>query len=203
MEKSEREGSHETGKPMMHRLVTLSLQRALIERGLWKQVSERLRATSPSALHAIEDANAGEWFTVKTHLELLDAVRASIGLDAIAELGRARIRGMQTGEMFPSIVGSWTRTFKEGADVVKVLPFLWRAATLNNGELVLKEITASHASFRLEGCARDMCLSEPWRVAIEGMGLGVLDRVALTGTFVATVVDEGAAVVCDVSWARS
>lgn len=184
----------------VRRSVSLNLQGALIERGLWTDVRQQLAATHPDVLQEIEATDSQEWLRIGAHLRLLDAVADVLGLEGIKQLGRERIRGIKTGSFFPEIVGSWTRSFQNGGELVQVFPHLWKASGDNNGELVLRELGTNHALFRFENNAREVCESAPWRATAEGMALGLLDRANLRGASRATLVENGNAVDFEITW---
>lgn len=197
-----REEPSASRETLMRRETSRSLQVALIERGLWADVRARLARVDPDAMREIERADGSEWMSVLVHLALLDVVASCIGLDAVRDLACERVRGMQLASFYPTIVGSWTRTFREGAQIVQLFPHLWKATSRNAGELVVRELSDQHAIFRFGNCDRALCLSAPWRATLEGFGLGLLARVELKGIATTTLIDGGDAVDFELSWSR-
>ncbi|MBK8168732.1 MAG: hypothetical protein IPK60_00125 [Sandaracinaceae bacterium] len=191
-----------TSQTQVRRSVVRSLQGALIQRGLWSELRARLASTNSALLRELDRTETQEWWSAESHLALLDGAAELVGLDGMHALGRERIRGIEAGALFPAIIGSWTRSFPNGADVVQVFPHLWRASSLNGGQLALKELGENHAIFHFEGCTRAICTSAPWLATIKGMALGLLDRVGLTGESRATVTQDGNSVEFYIAWSK-
>lgn len=138
--------------------------------------------------------------TVGSHIALLDVACDICGAQGIRDLGRDRIRGLATGAFFPSIVGSWTRTFRTGADIVQIFPHLWRASSQNTGELIRNELTDGRAVFSFENLPPAVAACLGWRCTIEGMAVGLLERVQLTCEAHATLQPNGTTVAFVIEW---
>lgn len=190
----------DAAEPRVRRAVARSVQGALIERGVWSDVRKRMLEIAPDALRELDASEPSEWMTVAGHIALIDAACDVCGVEGMRALGRDRILGLATGAFFPSIVGSWTRTFQTARDIVQIFPHLWRASGQNTGELVTQEIGETRAVFRFEHLHPSVAGCLGWRSTIEGMATGLFERVKLECEAQATPMPDGTAVEFTVSW---
>lgn len=166
--------------PRVLAAVALGLKGALMESGVWEQVRVRMEREAPTLLKLFDTTDANGWVLLEAHVKVVDVATELIGVDAMRDLGRARILGMQLGALFPNMVRSWTRTFAEDPkQVVQVGPHLWRAGTDNCGTLSLISYVGHDAVFRFEHAPLMMRSSAGWRAMLEGVALGVLSLAGL------------------------
>src|SRR5688572_22594251 len=85
--------------PCISGRVVAELRAHMLEIGVWPKVREALGG-APLELRWL-DAAAGEpWVELETHLALLDAAGAALGIEAVRAMGRARMKRSARAGLF-------------------------------------------------------------------------------------------------------
>ncbi len=172
--------AHATRQPRLLAAVSVGLKGALMESFAWDEVRTRLERESPDQLALFNDAEAVGWVPLQTHVSVVDVATDLLGEDAMRNLGRGRILGMQLGALFPNMIRSWIRSFAEDpTQMVQLGPHIWKAGTEECGVLRLVSQQGNYAHFRFDNIPQAMRSSQGWRAMMEGVALGVLELAGL------------------------
>jgi hypothetical protein len=181
------------GDPCISGRIVSELRALMIAEGVWPKVRDALAVRAPMALRWLDDAANEPWIEMETYLSMVDAAGEALGLDALRALGRKRMVESSQSGIFASIVRGWLRSFeRDPAQVLRVVPHLWRAGVRRGGSL--RVVSAGdgflHARLVPGPAATLMARSPAWRAVLEGFCTGLLDLCGASGEAVFLVSTE-------------
>jgi hypothetical protein len=157
----------------------LGLRATLLDRGDWTAVRDTLERRDLDAALRLEGLGGADWLPLPAHLALLEAIAAVLGLDGIRELGFVRTQQNTMGGLFPTLLRSWVRSFRnEPASLLRIGPHIWQTAFREAGEVVIDDVRPAHGSLRIVRCPQ-LATSVAWQQITEGVSAGILHLAGL------------------------
>lgn len=157
----------------------LGLRATLLERGHWTEVRAALEERDLDASILLEGLRPIEWLPLRAHVALVEVTADVLGLDGVRALGFIRTQESTMGGLFPSVLRSWVRSFRDDpASLVRIGPRLWQMAFRDAGEFVIDRVDASGADARVLHLA-SLAASPAWRQLLEGASAGILQLAGL------------------------
>jgi hypothetical protein len=171
-------------EPSISGRIVTELRALMIAQGVWPKVRDTLAARNATALRWLDDAAREPWVDLDIHLALVDAAGEALGLQQVRELGRERMIQSSRAGIFAAIVRGWLRSFQgDPAQVLKVMPHLWRAGVRRGGSLRVLSSGEGRLDARLSPgpAATQLGKSAAWRALLEGFCVGLIDLCGATG----------------------
>lgn len=167
------------------------VRRQLIDDGTWSAVRARLVARDPDASEWIDAPASGPWFPAERHLAIMRALHDVAGDDGTRAIGRKRLRESLTAGILGPLLRSWGRSYSGApAQLLRVTPHAWSAATRNLGTLIVTSIADREMGIQVKHAPEIVRRCHAWHRFLEGYGLGVLEMGMLEGEVVVAPSDD-------------
>lgn len=168
--------------PAIASSVVSGVRRLLIEDGRWIDVRERMIARDPRASEWIDGTIVGPWIALERHLAIMSALQDVVGDDGLRAIGKNRLRDSVSAGVLAPIFRSWARSYAAApAQLIRVTPHVWSAATRNLGSLRVDSVGEREMTLRVVPTPEPVRRNDAWQRFLEGYGLGVLELGSLEG----------------------
>lgn len=167
------------------------VRRHLIEDGTWDAVRAQLLARDPDASAWIDVGVRGPWFPVERHLAIMRALHDVAGDEGVRALGQRRLHESLTAGILGPLLRSWGRSYAGApAQLLRVAPHAWSAATRNLGTMVITSMGDRVMGIEVRQAPEIVRRCDPWHRFLEGYGLGVLEMGMLDGEVAIATSDD-------------
>lgn len=152
----------------------LGIRATLLDRGDWAAVHALLEQRDLDAMLRLEELRRTDWLPLSAHLSLIEAVGGVLGLDGIRELGFIRTQANTMGGLYPNLLRSWVRSFRDDpGNLFRIGPQIWQSAFREAGDFIIDDLRPHHAHARIIDCA-PLATSPAWLHLVEGVAAGIL-----------------------------